>query len=138
MGSLYRLAGGRPGRNGEQRDANRRTTSTEKVKIHSHQSFPFLIPSNIPSRAREPALAEALGSLGASLVAKIGPDKARSWFKDAEVIDIDAATVTLRLPNSFLAAKVRSDFEPDLLVCCSALVPTIKAIKIVVATEAAA
>jgi hypothetical protein len=34
-------------------------------------------------------------------------------------IDVDAATLILKLPTKFLAARVRSDFELDLLACCS-------------------
>jgi hypothetical protein len=122
---------------GEQPAQKRRTTRHEKANGHSHQSIPCLIPCLIPTRAREPATAEALGSLGAKLEARIGADRARSWFGKATITDMAGDTLTLELPTKFIANRIRSDFEADLLACCSALAPGIKAVRMVVREVAA-
>jgi hypothetical protein len=118
-------------RKDEQRDAKRRTAKHEKANGHSHQSFPCLIPCLIPSRANAPAVAEALGALGARLEARLGVDKARSWFGKATITDVVGDTLTLELPTRFIADRVRQDFEPDVLACCSALLPNIRAVRMV-------
>jgi hypothetical protein len=118
----------------EQPAPKTRTTRHENTNRHSYQSSLY-IPFNIPLGAREASLAEPLASLGASLVARIGAAKAEAWFKGAEVTAVSSDTVTFQLPDKFRAAKVRSHFESDLLACCAALVPTIKAIKFVARKE---
>lgn len=121
----------------EQRDTKRRTAKPEKANGHSYQSIPCSIPCLIPSRAREPATAEALGSLGALLEARIGSDRARAWFGKSVITDVVDGTLTLELPTKFLADRVRQDFEPDVLACCTTLVPSIKVVRMVVAAIAA-
>jgi hypothetical protein len=37
------------------------------------------------------------------------------------------------LPSRFIAERVRSNYKPALLACCSALVPAIKAVRMVAA-----
>lgn len=118
---------------GERRDEKRRTAITEKANRHSHQSSLVSIPCLIPTRAREPAIVEALGSLGASLAARIGADNAHSWFGKAVVVDVAGDTLTLELPTKFITSRVRQDFEGDLITCCSALVPEITAVRLVTA-----
>ena len=49
---------------------------------HSYQYFPCLIPCLIPSRAREFAIADPLGSLGARLEACLGAAELGSGWKD--------------------------------------------------------
>jgi hypothetical protein len=122
---------------GEPPAQKRRTAEHEKANRHSHQSIPCLIPCLIPSRAREPANAEALGSLGASLEARIGSDRARSWFGKATITDLVGDTLTMELPTRFIADRVRTDFEGDLLACCSALVPAIKVVRMTVSNASA-
>jgi hypothetical protein len=97
---------------------------------------PF-ISLEIP-RAREPAIAEALGSLGGKLAARIGRDQANSWFGRAVVTDVVGETVTLELPTRFIASRAQQDYGSDLLACCTELVPNIKRLRIVVAAESAA
>jgi hypothetical protein len=126
-----------PERKGERPAPKRRTTGHEKANGHSHQSSLVSIPCLIPSRAREPAIAEALGSLGASLEAKLGSDVARSWFGKAAIIDVAGDTLRLELPNKFIADRVRAEYESPLLACCSALVPSVKRIAFVSAENAA-
>ncbi|KYH01712.1 hypothetical protein SE91_27395 [Bradyrhizobium sp. DOA1] len=87
---------------------------------------------------REAAIAEALGSLGASLERRLGPDVARSWFGRASVVDVVGETLTIELPTKFITDRVRQDFELDALACCSALVPSIKAVRFVTAQLAGA
>jgi chromosomal replication initiation ATPase DnaA len=88
------------------------------------------------ARARE--FAEALGSLGASLQARLGPDLARSWFGKAVITDFVRDTLTIEMPTRFSAHRVKSDYEHAVRACCSALVPAIKSIRIVVAARAGA
>jgi hypothetical protein len=114
-----------------------RPSRHKSASRHSHQYFPCSIPCLIPTRAREPATAEALGSLGAALEARLGADRAQSWFGKATIIDVVGDTLTLELPTTFLASRARQDFEPDVLACCSALVPSIKRVRMVVAGGAA-
>jgi hypothetical protein len=116
---------------GERPAPKRRTETHEKANRHSHQSIPCLIPCLIPTRGREPAFADALGSLGASLEQRLGADVARSWFGKAVITDVAGDTLTIELPTRFIAERVRSNYEPALLACCSALVPAIKAVKMV-------
>jgi hypothetical protein len=123
---------------GERRDHKRRKERHEKAKCHSHQSFPCLIPCLIPSRAREPAIDEALGSLGASLEARIGPDKARAWFGKTSSVDVCGDTLTLAAPSNFIADRIRTEFESDLIACCSRLVPAIKRARLTVSKAEAA
>lgn len=123
---------------GERPDTKRRTARPEKANGHSHQSIPCLIPCLIPKRASAPAVAEALAALGTSLEARLGPDQARSWFGKAAVTDVVGDTLMLELPNKFIAHRIRSNFQPDLLACCSALVPGIKVVRLVVANAAGA
>jgi DnaA N-terminal domain len=118
---------------GEQQNTKRRISAHEKANRHSHQSIPCLIPCLIPSRAREPSIADALGSLGAQLEARLGGDRARSWFGKAVITDVVGNTLTLELPTRFIADRVRSDFEPDLLACCKKILPTVERVTIVAA-----
>jgi hypothetical protein len=98
-----------------------------------------LVAIAIPSGAREPSIAKALGSLGARLEASsIGPANTRSWFGRSTVVDVVGDTITMQFPNKFTRDRVRSDYERDLLACCSALVPSIKVIRFTVAAENAA
>jgi chromosomal replication initiation ATPase DnaA len=73
------------------------------------------------------------GSLGASLEQRLGTDVARSWFGKAVITDVVGDTLTIELPTRFIAERVRSNYEPALLACCSALVPAIKAVRMVAA-----
>jgi hypothetical protein len=109
-----------------------RTTRRESTNGHSH-SLPCLIPCLIPTRGRERAFADALGSLGASLEQRLGADVARSWFGKASITDLVGDTLTIQLPNQFIVERVRSNYEPVLRACCSALVPGIKAVRMVAA-----
>jgi hypothetical protein len=118
---------------GESGTQKRRTATHEKANRHSHQSIPCLIPCLIPKRASAPAIAEALGALGASLERRLGSDRARSWFGKAAITDVVGDTLTLELPTRFIADRVRQDFEPDVLACCSALLPDIKTVRVVTA-----
>lgn len=123
---------------GEQRDHKRRTTRHEKANRHSHQSIPCFIPCLFPSRAREPAIAEALGSLGAALEARIGADEARAWFGQASISDVAGDVLTIELPTRFIRSRVQTEFHQDLLVCCSSLLPRIRQVKLVAVSEVAA
>jgi hypothetical protein len=114
---------------GERPAPKRRTETHEKANRHSHQSIPCLIPS----RGRKPAFADALGSLGALLEQRLGADVARSWFGKAVITDVVGDTLTIELPTRFIAERVRSNYELTLLACCSALVPSIKAVRTVAA-----
>jgi hypothetical protein len=66
---------------------------------------------------------------------RIGSERARSWFGKA-AIDVVGDTLTLELPTKFIADRIRSDFETDLLACCAALVPHIKFVRMVAAKPA--
>ena len=46
--------------------------------------------------------------------------------------------LTLQAPTVFVADRIRQDFDRELLACCSALVPAIKAVRLVVSAEGAA
>jgi hypothetical protein len=123
---------------GDPRVHKRRPQGQEKATRHSHQSIPCLIPCLIPKRASAPADAEALAALGAKLEARLGADRARSWFGKAVITDVVGDMLTLEMPTTFIAARVRSDYAQDLLACCSALVPSIKAVRMTVASSQAA
>jgi hypothetical protein len=105
---------------------------------HSHQYFPCSIPCLIPTRAREPAIAEALGSLGAKLEARLGADRAQAWFGKSVIIDMAGDTLTLEQPSRFVASRAEQDFGPDVLACCKQLVPSIARVRMVIAKGAAA
>jgi len=96
-----------------------------------------LISLEIP-RAREPAIAEALGSLGGKLAARIGVNLAAAWFGRAVVIDAVGDTLTMQFPSKFIRDRARSDYEAAVIECCSALVPAIKIVRFTVAAESAA
>jgi hypothetical protein len=98
---------------------------------------PCSVPCLIP-HARPPAIAEALGSLGAKLEARIGAGHAQSWFGKSTITDVAGDTLTLEVPSKFIAAHIRSNYHADLLACCSALVPSIKLVRMVVAASPAA
>jgi hypothetical protein len=68
---------------------------------------------------------------------RIGSERARSWFGKA-AIDVVGDTLTLELPTKFIADRIRSDFETDLLACCAALVPHIKFVRMVAANASGA
>jgi hypothetical protein len=87
---------------GERPAPKRRTTRHEKANGHSHQSIPCLIPCLIPSRAREPAIADAFGSLGAKLSDRIGADLAAAWFGQAVLVDAIGDTLTMQFPSRFV------------------------------------
>jgi hypothetical protein len=98
---------------------------------------PCSIPCLIPE-IRTPAVAQALGGLGAALEARIGPDHARSWFGKASITDVAGDTLTLELPSKYGVARVQSDYQAAVVACCSALVPTIKFVRLVVASQGTA
>jgi hypothetical protein len=119
----------------------RRTETTKKANGNAQKGEPPFVHDpfislEIPS-AREPAIARALGSLGASLAARIGRGPAQAWFDRAVVTDVAGETLTLELPTRFKASRARQDYALDLLACCSALVPSIKRLRIVVSANAA-
>ena len=114
----------------------RKPTSDKLSRNHSSNHAPLppcSIPCLIPTRGREPAFADALGSLGASLEQRLGANVARSWFGKAVITDVVGDTLTIELPSRFVAERVRSDYQPALLACCSALIPSIKAVRMVAA-----
>jgi hypothetical protein len=119
-------------RTGPPKKANAKGQKGEPPFVHD----PF-ISLEIPS-AREPAIARALGSLGGDLAAKIGRDHFHSWFGKAAIKDVVGDTLTLELPTRLSAERVRFDYGPAVLACCSALVPSIKFIQVVVGARAAA
>jgi hypothetical protein len=47
-----------------------------------------------------------------------------SQLEHSTIADVIGDTLTLELPNKFIADRVRTDFEPALLACCTALLPT--------------
>ncbi|MBR1154180.1 hypothetical protein [Bradyrhizobium sp. JYMT SZCCT0428] len=108
-----------------------------RTSAHYEPLPPCSVPCLIP-RTRRPEIADALGSLGPSLEARLGPDAARSWFGKAVITDVVGDTLTLEVPTQYGAARVKSDYEPALLACCSALVPAVKVIRVVVAEKAGA
>jgi hypothetical protein len=119
-------------RTGVSKKANGNAKKGEPPFVHN----PF-ISLEIPS-AREPAIARALGSLGGELAARIGHDHFRSWFGKAAITDVFGDTLTLELPTRLSAERVRFDYGPAVLACCTALVPTVKFIRVVVAAKAGA
>jgi hypothetical protein len=119
-------------RTGTSQKANETARKGEPSFVHD----PF-ISLEIP-RAREPAIAEALGSLGGKLAARIGRGPANSWFGRAVVTDVAGETVTFEFATKFIASRAQQDYGPDLLACCTELVPSIKRLRIVVAAENAA
>jgi hypothetical protein len=121
-------------RKGEQREQKRRTESRGKAIGHSHSSLDS-IPCLIPTRACEPAIADALGSLGASLSARIGADKAHSWFGKATVVDVTGDTLTLEVPTRFIASRILQDYEAEIVACSSALLPSITTVRVTVADQ---
>lgn len=128
--------------NGHSPFAQKRRTETPKKANASGRKGepPFVhdpfISLEIPS-AREPAIARALGSLSGKLAARIGLDHFRSWFGKATITDVAGDTLTLELPTKFIADRVSQDYQPDVLACCSALVPSIRAVRLVVAASTA-
>jgi hypothetical protein len=122
---------------GERPAHKRRTAAHEKANRHSHQSSLVSIPCLIPSRARAPNNADAFGSLGANIEARLGADKARSWFGSAVIADIAPDSLTLELPTLFLANYITTHFLTDVTDCCKAIQPTIERVKIVAARAAA-
>lgn len=125
------------GRKSVPRGTKVRPSRHKSASRHSHQYFPCSIPCLIPTRAREPATAEALGSLGAKLEARLGPDRAGSWFGKAVIIDLVGDTLTLEQPSRFVADRAEQDYGPDVLACCKQLVPSIARVRMVVAGAAA-
>ena len=72
------------------------------------------------------------------LAARIGAANAQAWFAKAEITALSDETLTLQVPTSFIASKIRAQFEPQLLECASACVPAIKQVKVVCQKEKAA
>jgi hypothetical protein len=134
----------------ENEDANRNSPSSGKRRTERSKKAngsnqkgepPFahdpFISLEIPS-AREPVIAEALSSFGGKLAERLGRPVALSWFDRSTVVDVVGDTITMRFPTEFKTSRVRADYEPDLLACCSALIPSIKLIRFTVAAENAA
>jgi hypothetical protein len=120
----------------------RRKETTKKANAKGQKGEPPFVHDpfislEIPS-AREPAIARALGSLFTKLESRLGADRARSWFGKAAITDVAGETLTLELPTKFIADRVRQDFEFELLECCSALVPSIRTVRLVPANAAGA
>jgi hypothetical protein len=122
---------------GDRRVQKRRPYSTEKATRHSHQSLPCLIPCTLPPRARA-SLLKRSARLARRCRHDLGPDLARSWFGKAVITDFVRDTLTIEMPTRFSAHRVKSDYEHAVRACCSALVPAIKSIRIVVAARAGA
>ena len=119
----------------------RKPASDKLLKNHSSNQTsrpPCSLECLIPSRAREPAIADALGSLGAQLQARLGADRATSWFGKTAVLDVVGEVLTLQAPDKFVADRIRQDFDRELLACCAALLPQIEVVRIVAAGEVAA
>ena len=86
-------------------DKKRRTGTSKKANASGQKGEPPFVHDpfislEIPS-AREPAITRALGSLGASLAARVGRGVAQSWFDRAVVTDVAGETLTLELDTRF-------------------------------------
>ncbi|MEH2468968.1 hypothetical protein V1281_001776 [Nitrobacteraceae bacterium AZCC 2161] len=118
--------------------SKRRSNRPEKANETVQKGEPPFAPilpfksHKIPSRGREPSGADALGSLGATIGARIGHDKLKAWFGKASIADVTADTVTIELPDGFLRDRVDSDFGDVVLKCCQELVPSIKRVHVAV------
>lgn len=103
-----------------------RDTATADIKYGNGLPTNNFLNDLSKLRCRSPELADALGSLGARMEARIGSDQARAWFGQAVIRDATDDTITIEFPNSFIANRAQADHEAALLACCVALVPSIK------------
>lgn len=84
-------------------------------------------------RPREPSF-EGLGSFGAEVRRRIGPNAYGSWFAKASVVAEAPETLTVVFPTKFLADSVRSRFDVAMHDSAKAVDPRI--IRVNVVTEA--
>ncbi|WP_338688287.1 hypothetical protein V5279_23535 [Bradyrhizobium sp. 26S5] len=120
---------------GERIDEKRRTASIEKANRHSHQSSLAYIPCVIPVRARDPASVEALGSLRAELVSRIGEAPVVSWFGKTEIVDVTDGVVTFGVESPFVQSRIMRDYELILTDICKKLLPPVCRVRVVLASQ---
>ncbi|PAY05396.1 hypothetical protein CK489_28820 [Bradyrhizobium sp. UFLA03-84] len=112
----------------------RRPKQQEKASRHSHT--PFLLPLNLPT-PRGAALADVLAPLGEKLAARIGADKAQSWFNRSEVVDLVDGVLTITAPTKFMRDYIIAHFDPVLIEVSAKLAPVTR-VEIVIASQGAA
>lgn len=54
------------------------------------------------------------------------------------MLDVIGDVLTLQAPTSFVADRIRREFDRELLACCAALLPQIEVVRVVAAGEVAA
>lgn len=54
------------------------------------------------------------------------------------VLDVIGDVLTLQAPTSFVADRIRREFDRELLACCAALLPQIEVVRVVATGEVAA
>jgi hypothetical protein len=82
-----------------------------------------------------PICTHALGPAGAALLHRIGPLVFQSWFNKATLLSETNETVTLAVPDRFLASHIRQDFEQKILAAWQTIRPSIQRVEIIVASK---
>ncbi|WP_063688802.1 hypothetical protein [Bradyrhizobium stylosanthis] len=116
---------------------HKRATQTTRKGDPPFAQSPFLLPVNLPT-PRDAMLADALASLGEELGVRIGAEKARSWFGRTEVVDVAGDVLTLAAPSKFVCSRILSEFEPELVEVVAKLVPSVRRVSVIVASQGGA
>jgi DnaA N-terminal domain len=88
-----------------------------------------------PAPQNGPRAADALGPAGAMLLRQLGPHVFRDWFGKATLLSETDETVTLAVPDHFLASRIRQDFEPKILAAWQTIRPSIRRVEIIDASK---
>ena len=76
-------------------------------------------------------MSHRLGAEGDLLLARLGRDVFRSWFRDVEVKGVADDTLTLLAPTTFIRNWIKNHFTDAVFACWQKAQPAIKRVEVV-------
>jgi hypothetical protein len=85
----------------------------------------------VPTLIDNSLMGHRLGAEGHLLLARLGCDVFRAWFRNVEVAGIADDTLTLSTPTTFHRDWIKNNFIDDVLACWQKAQPAIKRVEVV-------
>jgi hypothetical protein len=85
----------------------------------------------VPTLRDNSLMSHRLGAEGDLLLARLGRDVFRSWFRDVEVKGVADDTLTLLAPTTFIRNWIKNHFTNDVLACWQKVQPAIMRVEVV-------
>jgi hypothetical protein len=85
----------------------------------------------VPTLMDNSLMRHRLGAEGDLLLARLGPDLFRSWFRYVEVKEVADDRLTLSAPTTFIRDWIKNNFTDDVLACWLKAQPAIKRVEVV-------